>query len=74
LGLNIGTISSANTVVPAVRGLTNKAQLLLLIFNFIKKPGSGSGRTNIKFPTIDNTWPLCGMLTDIKVKIYVIEK
>jgi hypothetical protein len=41
-----------------VRGLTNKAQLLFLLFNFIKKPGSGSGRTKFYFPTIGNTCSL----------------
>jgi hypothetical protein len=47
-----------------VRGLTNKAQLLFLIFNFIKKPGGGSGRTNIKFPAIGNTCLLWAILND----------
>jgi hypothetical protein len=41
--------------------LTNNAQLWFLIFNFIKKPGSSSGRTNIKFSPISNTCPLAAI-------------
>ena len=45
-----------------VRGLTNKAKLQLLVFNFIIKPGSSSGRTNLKFPTIGNTCSLWAII------------
>ena len=34
--------------------------MLIEIFNFIKKPGSGFGRTNIKFPTGVNNGPVGG--------------
>ncbi len=47
--------------------LTNKAQLKLLLFIFIKRPGSGSGRRNIQSPTIGNTCSLCGNFSTLKI-------